>query len=139
MKNTPTDYWNRNVLKFIKPYFTSGQKLFRIATGFFSIPGFDLLKEELKNGRVELLVGFDEATRERVKQSLLDDIMYSLRTWEGRNRRDAVLALVEKLKKKHFRISEQLNEQEIDARLRKRDHAKVYIIDDSLVITGSAI
>lgn len=138
MKHTPTDYWNRKVLEFIQPYFRDGQKLFRIATGFFTISGFDLLKEELKNGRVELLVGFDEATRERVKQSLIADIIYHLRTWEGDNRRNAVLALVDKLKKRRFRLIEQHHEQEIDARLRKQDHGKVYIIDDSIVITGSA-
>lgn len=138
MKHTTTDYWNRNVLKFIQPYFRNGQKLFRIATGFFTISGFDLLKEELKKGRVELLVGFDEATRERVKQSLIADIMYHLRTWEGDNRRDAVLALVDKLEKRRFRLIEQHHEQEVDARLRKQDHGKVYIIDDSVVITGSA-
>lgn len=138
MKHTTTDYWNRNVLKFIQPIFRNGQKLFRIATGFFTISGFDLLKEELKKGRVELLVGFDEATRERVKQSLIADIMYHLRTWEGDNRRDAVLALVDKLEKRRFRLIEQHHEQEVDARLRKQDHGKVYIIDDSVVITGSA-
>lgn len=138
MKHTSSDYWNRNTLKFIQPYFRNGQKLFRIATGFFTISGFDLLKEELRNGRVELLVGFDEATRERVKQHLIADIMYHLRTWEGADRRNAVIALVDKLKKRQFRLLEQYHEQEIDARLRKRDHGKVYIIDDRIVITGSA-
>lgn len=138
MKHTLTDYWNRNTLKFIQPCFQSGQTLFRIATGFFTISGFDLLKEELKNGRVELLVGFDEATRERIKESLVADIMYHLRTWDGINRRDAVLMLANKLKRRQFRLLEQHHEQEIDARLRRQDHGKVYIIDDKIVITGSA-
>lgn len=138
MKHTTSDSWNRNTLEFIRPYFQQGKKLFRIATGFFTISGFDLLKEELRNGRVELLVGFDEATRERVKESLIADIMYHLRTWEGVNRRGAVLALVDKLKKRRFRLLEQYHEQEIDARIRKRDHGKVYIIDDKFVVTGSA-
>jgi superfamily II DNA or RNA helicase len=132
-----TDHWNSRTIHFLKPVLAQGTKSVRIATGFFTVEGYDLIREHLADKRVYLMVGFDEMSRERLRQKLIDDIMLHLSTWDGPNRRTAVLALVEQLKKRRFYIVEQPPGDWIDARLRNRDHAKIFIIDDALAVVGS--
>lgn len=132
-----TDHWNSRTIRFLEPVLHAGQKTVRIATGFFTVEGYDLIREHLHNKRVYLMVGFDEMSKERLQEKLIDDIMFHLSTWDGPNRITAVRALVEQLQKRRLFVVEQPPGELIDARLRNRDHAKVFIIDDSTVVVGS--
>lgn len=132
-----TDHWNSRTIRFLEPILVQGERTVRIATGFFTVEGYDLIREHLANKRVYLMVGFDEMSKERLREKLIEDIMFHLSTWDGPNRRMAVLALVEQLQKRRFFVVEQPPGELIDARLRNRDHAKVFIIDDSIVVVGS--
>lgn len=133
-----TDHWNKRALNFIQPHFEQAQRLVQIATGFFTIQGYDLVRAALSGKYVQILVGFDEQSRERLRQKLIEDIMLHLSQWSAEDRRAAVLDLVERIRAGRFIITERDERDErIDARARSRDHAKVFILDESKVIVGS--
>ncbi|MBV6442493.1 MAG: hypothetical protein EPGJADBJ_04211 [Saprospiraceae bacterium] len=133
-----TDHWNNRALDFVRPHFDQTQCLARIATGFFTVQGFDLVRRVLAGKRVQLLVGFDEKSKERLRQKLIEDIMLHLGQWSAEDRRAAVLDLVERIRQGRFVLAErQERDERIDARARSRDHAKVFILDGEKVIVGS--
>ena len=134
---TQTDHWSSRTIRFLEPVLQAGQKTVRIATGFFTVEGYDLIREHLADKRVYLMVGFDEMSKERLREKLIDDIMFHLSTWDGPNRITAVHALVEQLEKRRLFVVEQPPGDLIDARLRNRDHAKVFIVDDATAVVGS--
>lgn len=133
-----TDHWNKKTLHYLIPYLEQGQHLVRIATGFFTIQGYDLIRPQLISKTVNILVGFDESSRERLKQKLIDDIMTHLSRWDANNRRLAVQNLVDKLERGELKVIEQGSPELIDARIRKYDHGKVFILDESAVLVGSS-
>ena len=134
---TTTEHWNTSTRRYIEPVLAKGKKLTRIATGFFTVEGYDLIREHLINKRTYLMVGFDETSHDRARQKLIDEIMLYLSTWVNGDRRGAVLALVDQLEKKRFFLGEQALRGFVDTRLRKRDHAKVFIVDDKEAMVGS--
>ena len=133
-----TDHWNKRALDFVRPHFDQARRLARIATGFFTVQGFDLVRQVLAGKQVQLLVGFDEKSKERLRQKLIEDIMVHLGQWSAEDRRAAVLDLVERIRAGRFVLAErQERDERIDARARSRDHAKVFILDGEKVIVGS--
>lgn len=133
-----TDHWSKRTIDFILPYFEQAERSVQIATGFFSIQGYDLVRAALAGKWVQLLVGFDEKSRERLREKLIDDIMRHLSQWDAVNRRAAVIDLVNKIRDRQFQIIERKEENDIiEARTRSRDHAKVFIFDQAKVIVGS--
>jgi hypothetical protein len=86
-----TDHWDGRTIRFMEPVLAEGTKTVRIATGFFTIEGYDLIREHLADKRVYLMVGFDEMSRERLREKLIEDVMFHLSAWDGPNRRTAVL------------------------------------------------
>lgn len=133
-----TDHWNNRTLDFLFQHLASAQKQVRIATGFFTVQGYDLVRSMLLGKQVNILVGYDETSKERLKRKLIDDIMVHLSRWESPNRREAVEDLVTKLECGELRLVEQGETEVLDARIRKRDHAKVYIIDTQKALVGSS-
>ena len=133
-----TDHWDKRTLDFLLPHLASAQEHIRIATGFFTVQGYDLLRSVLWGKRVYILVGYDETSKERLKQKLIDDIMAHLSRWDAPNRREAVEDLVVKLENGELRLVEQGEAEFLDARIRKRDHAKVYIVDNHKSLVGSS-
>ncbi len=132
------DHWDSRTLKFIlAPALAQSKGRVRIATGFFTVEGYDLIRAYLAGKHVQLMVGYDETSRERLRDKLIDDIMFYLSTWDGLDRRAAVLAMVRQLEQRRLQVVEQSQADILDARLRKRDHAKVFIVDDTCVVTGS--
>lgn len=131
------DHWGNQTIRFLTPLIGEGEKTTRIATGYFTVEGYDLLREQLANMRVRLMVGYDEGSRQRLRGRLIDEVMYHLRTWDGENRRTAVLALVRQLQQRRLQLTEKEEMKFLDARLRSQDHAKVYIVDDKWAIVGS--
>ena len=132
------DHWNRSVREFLLPHLQLTERNIKVATGFFSIQGYDLLRLAFAGKSVQILVGFDEYSRERLRKMLIEDIMRHLRQWGQENRREAVLDLVERIKAKRFQIVEHDRKDWIDAKARLKDHAKLYILDDKKVIIGSS-
>ncbi len=94
-----TEHWSNNTYLFLEPWLSLSEKTIRIATGFFTVQGYNLLQDALSGKRVKLMVGYDETSKERLREKLIDDIMLHLSTWGEDNRRAAVLSLVNQLKK----------------------------------------
>lgn len=134
----PTDHWSKNTLHYLTPHLAQSQRLVRIATGFFTVQGYNLIRKHLLGKEVNILVGYDELSRERLKQKLIDDILLHLSRWEEPNRREAVADLIGKLERGELQIIEQGSPEVIEARTRKYDHGKLFILDDNLVLVGSS-
>jgi phosphatidylserine/phosphatidylglycerophosphate/cardiolipin synthase-like enzyme len=131
------DHWDNQTLHFLSPVLTDAKSLVRIATGFFTVQGYDLVRSHLTGKHVQIMVGYDETSKERLRDKLIDDIMLHLSTWDSLNRREAVLAIVEQLQQGRLQVVEQSLPDILEARLRNRDHAKVFIVDDACVVVGS--
>lgn len=132
-----TDHWNKRALNFLLPHFSATVHTFQIATGFFSVQGYDLVKEALQGKHVQILVGYDEKSKERLKQKLIESILAHLALWDTENRRKAVISLVEMIRKGRFQIAERLDEEILETRVRNKDHAKIFILDHVKAVVGS--
>lgn len=132
------DHWGKNTYAFLSPKLEQAQALIRIATGFFTIQGYDLIRPVLVGKHIQIMVGYDETSKERLREKLIADIMLHLSLWDVQNRREAVLDLVRKIQQKQLEIIELGSPDILEARLRKQDHAKIFIIDTQVVIVGSA-
>jgi len=84
------------------------------------------------------MVGYDEASQEQLREHLIAAIMCHLSQWDAPNRREAVQDLVHKLQNGQLQLVEQGDWQAVDARFRKRDHAKLYIFDEDRAAVGSS-
>ena len=133
-----TDHWSKQAREFLRPHLCGAQRLVRIATGFFTVQGYDLLRGYLMGKQVHILVGYDEMSKERLRAKMVDDIMAHLSHWEASNRRAAVEDLVRKLESGEMQIVSKETSELLDARIRKQDHAKVFIIDESAALVGSS-
>lgn len=133
-----TDHWDKSTLHFVRPHFEDARSLVQISTGFFTIQGFDLVRQVLAGKHVQLLIGYDEQSKEKLREKLIDSIMGQLSRWDAEDRRASVLDLVERIRQGRLVLAERQERNErIDARSRNRDHAKVFIMDGQVVIIGS--
>jgi superfamily II DNA or RNA helicase len=114
---------------YISSYFEEAKKEIRIASGFFTMRGWGLLRKFTKNKQVYLLVGLDDPGEDRARKALIDEIMRDLRTGLDRERRQTVFDLVEKMKAGRFHL--------VDARATDH-HAKLYIVDCTVAIITSS-
>ena len=53
-----TDSWSPHTIDFLKPYFRKAQHEVRIATGYFTVRGYDLIRHLLDAKRVCILAGY---------------------------------------------------------------------------------
>lgn len=113
----------------IRHCFSVGQTEIRIASGFFTIRGWGLIRKYTIGKHVYLLVGIDDPGEERARQALISEIMRELRTGLDQERRQAVFDLVKKIKASEFNI--------FDGRAMSH-HAKLYLVDRELAIITSA-
>lgn len=118
----------KSLEKIIESLQKSKQRI-RIATGFFTIKGWNLIRRYTKGKQTYLLVGLDDPGEERARIALVQEIMRDLRTGLDRDRRKAVRDLVEKIQSNQFEI--------VDARA-KDHHNKLYIVDEKLAIQTSS-
>lgn len=132
------DHWDRDTIAFLAPHLAAANSIIRIATGFFTVQGYNLIRYSLTEKEVYILVGYDEASAERLKSKLIEDIMAHLARWDEHNRRDAVIDLVRKIQRGELRIVERDTTEFLDARIRRGDHAKLYIIDEDKFLIGSS-
>lgn len=122
------DWWSDRSLHPLREHFRSAREQVRIATGFFSVSGYNLVRRDLERTRLRVMVGYDERAGHELTKSLLQEILDDLGHWHE-NRRDAVMHMVSKLRDSSLRV--------LDARTRRGDHGKVYLIDNGAVIIGS--
>ncbi|MBE9104277.1 hypothetical protein IQ229_04775 [Nostoc cf. edaphicum LEGE 07299] len=127
MTDSPPRSWfdSKTIYEQIQYYFPKCQSKIRIASGYFTVNGWDQIRNVVKGKYVDLLVGINERTQrqdERHAQHLLiQEIKKDLATGSSPgNRRQAVADLVDKIRTGQFRI--------VDARARKH-HAKLYFVD----------
>jgi len=128
--NIPHQWFDRGeALKVIRHYFQNGEKFLRIATGFFTVRGYNLIRGAARGKQMYILVGIDDPGQDRVRKALVEEIMRDLSTGLDIDRRQAVQELVEKMEGGEFRI--------IDARA-KDHHAKLFLIDDKTALVASS-
>lgn len=116
-------------LAVIRHHFERGNSLIRIAAGFFTIRGYNLIRGATRGKQMRILVGIEEPGELRARKMMVDQIMYDLRTGRDRDRYQAVMDFIEKLRAGTVRI--------VDARALDH-HAKIYIVDDTVVIVASS-
>ena len=122
-----TDHWEKEAISILKPYLIAAKQSLQASTGFFTIQGYDLIREAVHNLQVQLLVGFDEQSKERLRELLVQDIMRYLSQWEDQNRRTAVLDLVKRIQQRQFQIVEHPLHSWVDAKARRRDLSLIHI------------
>ncbi|MEK0182336.1 MAG: helicase [Oscillatoriales cyanobacterium] len=101
----------------------------RIATGFFTIKGWNLIRRYTTSKKTYLLVGLDDPGEQRARMALIQEIMRDLRTGLDVDRRKSVRDLVKKIQSNQFEI--------VDARA-KDHHNKLYIYDEIAAIQTSS-
>jgi superfamily II DNA or RNA helicase len=116
-------------LEQIRTCFEEAKAEIRIASGFFTLRGWGMIRRFTKDKKVYLLVGIDEPADDRAKMALVNDIIRDLATGWDRDRRKSVQDLIEKIEARGFHI--------VDARARDH-HAKLYLVDCTIAITTSA-
>lgn len=119
----------RITLDKIRESFSTSQKEIRIASGFFTIKGWGLIRRHTEGKRVYLLVGIDEPGEERAKMALVQEIMRHLATGVDFGRRQSVSDLIIRMEQRELSI--------VDARA-SAHHGKLYIVDHHTAINASA-
>ena len=89
-------------LDYISHELQKAKEIIRIATGFFTVKGWNLIRRHTKGKQVYLLVGINEPGEERVRLALIQDIMQDLRTGLDRDRRQTVHDLIKKIQSNNF-------------------------------------
>lgn len=128
--NLPSTWFeSRITFEQIRRCFMEGKKEIRIASGFFTVKGWGLIRKSTTGKHVYLLVGIDDPGEDRARKALVNEIMRDLRTGLDHSRRQAVSDLVQKMAAGEFHI--------FDARAMNH-HAKLYLIDRKIAIITSA-
>lgn len=116
-------------LQYIIDLLQEAKQKIRIATGFFTIKGWNLIRRYTTGKKTYLLVGLDDPGEQRARMALIQEIMRDLRTGVDRDRRKSVRDLVKKIESNQFEI--------VDARA-KDHHNKLYIFDERAAIQTSS-
>lgn len=136
MKQSKTPQENRlswfesgKSLEYITEWLEKANQKIRIATGFFTIKGWNLVRRYTTGKQTYLLVGLDDPGEQRARMALIHEIIRDLRTGLDRDRRQSVRDLIEKIQSNQFGI--------VDARA-KDHHNKLYICDEKAAIQTSS-
>lgn len=116
-------------IEYITKWLEEANQKIRIATGFFTIKGWNLVRRYTTGKQTYLLVGLDDPGEQRARMALIQEIMRDLRTGLDRDRRESVRDLIEKIESNQFGI--------VDARA-KDHHNKLYICDEKAAIQTSS-
>ena len=128
--NLPSTWFKPKItLDQIQARFSKAEDEIRIASGFFTIKGYGLIRRYIKVKKVYLLVGIDEPGEERARAALVKDIMGHLAKGDNQGRRMNVEDLVARMKRGQVNI--------MDARASSH-HGKLYIVDRHTAINTSA-
>ena len=129
-ESLPLNWFRPGIIyKQLRHHFLAAEAEIRIATGFFTISGWEPIRKFTTDKRIYLLVGIDEPGEGQARAALVQSMMEDLATGLERNRRKAVEDLVERMNAQQFRI--------LDARATKH-HGKLYLVDRLVAIHASA-
>ncbi|MFY7803211.1 MAG: phospholipase D-like domain-containing protein [Limnoraphis robusta] len=120
---------SKTALRVIRELASEAQHSARFGIGFFTIRGWDLVRNFLENRQVLLLVGEVEPSAKQAKKLLIDKILADLTTGTFVNRYQTVRDILERIEGGQLGI--------FDARS-LRHHAKVYIFDEKIAVVGSS-
>lgn len=116
-------------IEYITNWLDKANQKIRIATGFFTIKGWNLVRRYTTGKQTYLLVGLDDPGEQRARMALIQEIMRDLRTGLDKDRRQSVRDLIKKIQSNQFGI--------VDARA-KDHHNKLYICDEQAAIQTSS-
>ena len=116
-------------IEYITKYLEGANQKIRIATGFFTIKGWNLVRGYTTGKQTYILVGLDDPGEQRARMALIQEIMRDVRIGLDRDRRKSVLDIIEKIQSNQFGI--------VDARA-KDHHNKLYICDEKAAIQTSS-
>jgi len=116
-------------LEWITEHLQNTDHTIRIATAFFTIKGWNLIRRYTTDKKTYILVGLEDPGEQRAKIALIKEIMKELRSGLDRDRRKAVLELVNKIESNEFGI--------VDARSTDH-HNKLFIFDVKIAIQSSS-
>lgn len=116
-------------LGYITDCLEDAKIIIRIATGFFTLRGWQLVRRHTLNKRTLILVGIDEPGEERARIALIEEIMRDLRTGIDFDRRQSVTDLISRIRSQQFYL--------VDARATDH-HNKLYISDDKAAVQTSS-
>jgi superfamily II DNA or RNA helicase len=126
----PQHWFDRGIaLEGLRHHFQQSCDTIRIASGFFTIRGYSLIRTAATGKKILILVGLKEPGDDRVKRVLIKEIMADLRRGIHTGRRQAVQELVDRIEGDEFRI--------VSARAMDH-HAKLYLVDHSTALIGSS-
>ena len=124
-----TWFKEKTSLEQIRARFSKAKNKIRIASGFFTVKGWDLIRDYIKARQVYLLVGINEPNEKQARAALVKEIRDDLAIGHHKRRRESVEDLVTRMKKGQVSI--------VDARASSH-HAKLYIVDHHTAINTSA-
>ena len=136
--NNRLDHSGQNAISLFKENFQRPATLMRASTGYFSFKGWNLLRQILQCSEVRILIGFDENSEQIIRKKAVSIIMADLQRWHDAERRQAIRAVVASMENDTFTVFHNDQIEELDLRGGEKDHTKVYILDDDIVLAGSA-
>jgi superfamily II DNA or RNA helicase len=125
------NHWKGQTIDFLGEHLPSAKRQIRIATGFFTVEGYSLIRPYVAGKTVKVMVGYD-ASCDGGNCKLIDDIIAHLTGWTEANRHEVVLDLVGKLQRGEFLLAKQAT-----AAVKNTRNVRVHIIDDNSVLLGS--
>ena len=129
MELTSTWFEKGIILEHIRNCFPEAKEEIRIASGFFTIKGWGLIRRYTEGKKVYLLVGIDEPGEKKARDALVKEIMRDLATGRDIDRRQSVQDLVNRMESGALSI--------VDARAASH-HGKFYIVDGLIAIVASS-
>lgn len=136
--STRLDHYSDNTLSFLIRYLSQPAKLLRVASGYFTLQGYSLLRTHLQCGEVRILIGYDQDAPVVLHNELVKRLLEDLRFWNNAERRVAVEGIVASIKQGQFRIVKKDDVEELQFKARQKDHAKIYILDERFALPSSA-
>jgi superfamily II DNA or RNA helicase len=131
------DHYGTHAIDFLRYHLAHPANSLRVATGYFTLQGYNLLRPYLQCNEVRILVGFDQNAPIILHNELVKDVMFHLRKWNSAERREAVQQIVASIRAGNFQIVKKDSIEMLGIRSRQKHHEKVYILDEYLVLEGS--
>lgn len=136
--NNHLDHSGQNAISLFEENFRRPATLMRASTGYFSFKGWNLLRNILQCGEVRILIGFDENSEQIIRKKAVSIIMTDLQCWHDAERREAIRAVVASMERDTFTVFHNEQIEDLNLRSGEKDHTKVYILDNDIVLAGSA-
>ena len=132
------DHYANDTLSFLVKYLSQPAELLRVASGYFTLQGYNLLRTHLQCKEVRILIGYDQDAPVVLHNELVKRLLEDLRFWNNAERRAAIEGIVASIQQGQFRIVKKDSAEELQFKTRQKDHAKIYILDGRFALPSSA-